>query len=391
MDVNTGEALMRISNIKLIIVVFLNFFVSCTGGDGQGMEVNPWPVHRYDHKNTGRCNFEGTDKLNVIIRKRLQHNQDLLIWPTSSLVSDGRGNIFFMGRTNDFLGLYAVNSSGEVKWYIPNDSSIPINHLSSAVPAIDQSGNIYAVNLYPEGDQEAKGLSCVNSDGEILWVNKEETVYSNGGLNFSNDYSVVYVPDTPPPGPLTAFDTATGEFLWKSNARWTTYTTPAIDDDGTIYYGDTYANLYAINTNGTKKWEINLADYAEDIVSAPAIGEDGTVYVICEYGQLNGPLIAVSRSGKVKWIHEFKEFRIFSSAPAIDPDGRIIVGHAGTVYSFNPDGTIYWSIDLGEGSYSNYRVIIDNRGRVYVYLGRTIWILKGESGEILDQYSLPYE
>jgi eukaryotic-like serine/threonine-protein kinase len=50
---------------------------------------------------------------------------------------------------------------------------------------------------------------------------------------------------------------------------------PAIDADGTIYFGSEDKKVYAIKSDGTKKWELVTGGAAQ----SPAIAADGTLYV----------------------------------------------------------------------------------------------------------------
>ncbi len=54
------------------------------------------------------------------------------------------------------------------------------------------------------------------------------------------------------------------------------YSSPAIGSDGTIYVGSNDKKLYAINSDGTKRWEFLTGNL---VYSSPAIGSDGTIYV----------------------------------------------------------------------------------------------------------------
>ncbi len=79
---------------------------------------------------------------------------------------------------------------------------------------------------------------------------------------------------------------------------WTYFTdgywvlSPVIDADGTIYIGSDDGNLYALNPDGTKKWEfttgVSVFDY-----SSPAIGTDGTINTSLN----NGYIYAIYGSG----------------------------------------------------------------------------------------------
>ena len=62
---------------------------------------------------------------------------------------------------------------------------------------------------------------------------------------------------------------------------------PAIGSDGTVYVGSRTNKLYAINgKSGVKLWEFETGDIVD---SSPAIGSDGTVYV----GSMDKKLYAI--------------------------------------------------------------------------------------------------
>ncbi|UCG69479.1 MAG: PQQ-like beta-propeller repeat protein, partial [Thermoplasmata archaeon] len=92
---------------------------------------------------------------------------------------------------------------------------------------------------------------------------------------------------------------------------------PAIGSDGTIYVGSHDRNLYAINPDGTVKWSFTTSG---SVRSSPAIGSDGTIYV----GSNNFKLFAINQDGTEKW--NFTTGRFVQSSPAIGSDGTIYVG-----------------------------------------------------------------
>ncbi len=71
----------------------------------------------------------------------------------------------------------------------------------------------------------------------------------------------------------------TTRLKWKFETGYVD-SSPAIGQDGTIYIGSYYPgghHLYAINPDGTLKWQYETGSYI--YYSSPAIGEDGTIYV----------------------------------------------------------------------------------------------------------------
>ncbi|MDH7507548.1 MAG: PQQ-binding-like beta-propeller repeat protein, partial [Candidatus Thermoplasmatota archaeon] len=137
---------------------------------------------------------------------------------------------------------------------------------------------------------------------------------------------------------------------------------PAIDEDGTIYVGSWDHYLYAINPNGTLKWKF-LANDA-NIASSPAIGEDGTIY----FGTLwslgdGGKIHAVNPNGTEKWRYQTGD--AVSSAPAIGNDGTIYIGSYDTyLYAMNPDGTLKWRFKTGH--YIKGPSSIADDGTIYI-------------------------
>lgn len=72
---------------------------------------------------------------------------------------------------------------------------------------------------------------------------------------------------------------------------------PCVGPDHTIYVGSQDEYLYAINPDGTKKWEYQALN---DISSSPSIAVDGTVYVRDE-----GDRIYAIKDGSHKWKQNF--------------------------------------------------------------------------------------
>ena len=69
-----------------------------------------------------------------------------------------------------------------------------------------------------------------------------------------------------------------GKLLWEYATTGSILSTPAIGLDGTIYIGTVGGALYAINTDGSSKWsywEMGKSVWR----SSPAIGKDGTIYI----------------------------------------------------------------------------------------------------------------
>ncbi len=81
------------------------------------------------------------------------------------------------------------------------------------------------------------------------------------------------------------------------------------------------------------KWQFSADD---EIVSTPALSEDGTIYFTSRQS-----LYALAPDGKMKW-HYFPGAELGSS-PMLAPDGTIYIVDAGCVmHALNPDGSKRW-------------------------------------------------
>jgi outer membrane protein assembly factor BamB len=164
-------------------------------------------------------------------------------------------------------------------------------------------------------------------------IDSDGTIYCKGAYNALDRYLYAIYPN--------------GTEKWKFKTDGLILgSSPAIDEDGTIYVGSWDHYLYAINPNGSLKWKY-LANDA-NIASSPAIADDGTIY----FGTLwslgdGGKIHAVNPSGIEKWRYQTGD--AVSSAPAIGNDGTIYIGSSDTYfYALYPDGTLKWRFKTGD-------------------------------------------
>jgi outer membrane protein assembly factor BamB len=109
----------------------------------------------------------------------------------------------------------------------------------------------------------------------------------------------------------------------------------AIAQDGTIYVPD--LNLHALSPSGVEKWFFPIGVRT----GSPTIAADGTIYV----GASDRHVYAIQPDGTAKW-NVALDNSIYES-PAIANDGTIYVCTFSSIFALNPDGTQRWSIDLG--------------------------------------------
>jgi len=114
-------------------------------------------------------------------------------------------------------------------------------------------------------------------------------------------------------------------------------TSPAIGMDGTVYISDDNNHFYAINPNGTMKWEFDKGDHGP--ISSPAIDQNNTIYFV------SSSLYAMNPNGTLKWKKIYvDDFGAFS--PILSADGLIFInGISGLdmcLYAIKTNGIIKW-------------------------------------------------
>jgi outer membrane protein assembly factor BamB len=148
-----------------------------------------------------------------------------------------------------------------------------------------------------------------------------------------------------------------GTEKWKYEHDDWTYSSPAIAENGIIYFGCNDGKLYAFYPNGTLKWTLKLT--LGKSMRSPTMGIDGTIYI----GSSDHKFYAIYPNGTIKWKYK-TNFNIYSS-PAIDDNGIIYIGsHDTYLYAFYPNGTVKWKFKAKEEIKS--APAIGDDGTIYV-------------------------
>ena len=215
-------------------------------------------------------------------------------WIYSSPVIGNDDTIYF-GSADTFI--YALYPDGSLRWKYETDAMV----LSS--PAIGEDGTIYCGShdhylyaLYPNNgtlkwrfptEDWIRTSPCIGDDGTIYCVSLDEHLYAinpDGTFKWKTNVGAGTSPTIGRDGAiycgadkLYAINPVNGSVKWSfDNPGYICGGTPCNSLDGTIYFGTNYGTIYAVNSDGTEKWSKHIGSRIE---SAPAIGEDGTVYI----------------------------------------------------------------------------------------------------------------
>jgi outer membrane protein assembly factor BamB len=188
------------------------------------------------------------------------------------------------------------------------------------------------------------GLEKWRVGGTDGWVEGGPAIDSDGTIYFGDFDRYLYAlyPD--------------GTEKWRYKTGGWISSAPAIAKDDIIYFGSWDTKLYAFNPNGTLKWKIGTGG---SIASSPAIGEDGTIYL----GHLDNSICAFNPNGTLKWSYT-TGYKI-ASDPAIGDDGTIYIGSGDSyLYAMYPNGTLRWRFKTGDEIHSHPSIADD--GTIYI-------------------------
>ena len=160
------------------------------------------------------------------------------------------------------------------------------------------------------------------------------------------------------------------EMTWRYQTGGFTYSTPTVTNDA--IYITSNESLVALNLDGSMRWTVPFGGSTtvggitvSGIVSSPAIGNNGNVYV----GSLDNNVYTVDSSGNI--IAMFDTGGEVFSSPVIGPDGTVYIGsESGIVAALNPDGTLRNSIPLSGEIYSTPAY-----ANGFIYVGTTANLL----------------
>jgi outer membrane protein assembly factor BamB len=165
--------------------------------------------------------------------------------------------------------------------------------------------------------------------------------------------------------------------VWRYHADYAGYyCSPAVGDDGTIYFatgmfvlatGYLPGTLYAINPDGTLKWSY----YLSKSFFSPAVGENGWIYVMDH----DYKVYAFTASGALAWTfddfdYSFVKRDMGQRTPAIGADGTVYVGADG-LYALDPEtGERRWHFIRPPGQRECIASpVIAEDGTVFVVIG----------------------
>ena len=264
-------------------------------------------------------------------------------WPMRGGCPKRAGVAFGAGPQNAIVKWTLPLAAGDTSPAIAADHTLWVGTSDGDVVVLSEGGVVQAA-LHTGGAvkssaaRSAAGLSVVGStDGTLYGVDRFGETTSDAGADAADDGG-------DDAGAADAGDEA-GVVVRPARAVFKTtlapiLSSPAIGADGTIYVGTTAGKLVAVAADGSAvKWSATTND---TLGSSPSIARDGTIYI----GSSDHKLYAFDAQGTMKWA--FDAGASIAGSPAVGGDEVVYVATSdGKLYAVTPDGKQRWVYAAG--------------------------------------------
>ncbi len=337
----------------MIVAALLTLAVSMAGQDAAAEAASaPWPMFMGDPAHTSRSAYDTSANPGQAVKW-------VPYWApgNASVVISDRGTYFASSGTV----LYRLGADhAAMNRYVGNDTLM-------GTPAVGWNDTAYVgcTDMF---------IYCLDGNGTKWWeYNTSAPVWSSPAIVQNQTLFVTSAG-------LMSF-TLDGRLNWRALENVTSRSSPAIANNGNIYFGGEDGKLYALDWTGTPIWTFNTTGAVRTSPSIDSAGNvhfgsnDGSVYCLSPDGELiwsyytgapvrssigirsddwsmvltgNGSLTALDPNGSVGWTLKLEGFNVTRSL-AIDAGGICYVGSDTTLYSVKTDGSVRWTYRISTG------------------------------------------
>ena len=316
-------------------------------------------------------------------------NTNLTRWSSNiissgSAVIDNKGHIYIGG---DDGYLYCLNNQGLVIWRYGTTSKI------ISTPAIGLDGNIYFSNWMNST------VYCISPNGSLLWKYVLGDYNTGSSIKIANDGSVYAITSSDISSNI--YSLKNGTLIWNCSIPLISGSTPAIGSDGTIYLVSESHEFIAVNPDGTLKYKQNLlmAHGIDDVLRqskvSVSIDENGIIYVCNQPHYATNYLENIVQyfirayypNGTLKWKCNLLDKITVSGTPTYYK-GILYIGSEDRLVAVNAsNGAILWSKNINYAFYSSSSPLISGNEVIYLTQDNIVYAFN-LSGEQLWNYTL---
>ena len=288
-------------------------------------------------------------------------------------------------------GPIAIAEIGDELW------SFPTGDVIFGSPTVDSSGNIYIGSLNGR-------VYSVDGVGNERWsVQTGDWIEASAAL--SPDETVVYIGSWD--NNLYALDAESGIVQWTFATGSLIFSSPAVSEDGRIFFGGADGFIYALSPDGIALWEVFIGG---EVDASLAIGPNGNLYAATSEGSVvslddelgdelwafqvpvesgaeardviitsscvlsgEGSLFVGCNNyffyalntddGSLRW--KYETGGEIEASPTLGIDGNLLVSSRdGYLYALGPSGDLSWRSNIGPNFYT--AATVDEIGRIYV-------------------------
>jgi outer membrane protein assembly factor BamB len=295
----------------------------------------PWPMLQHDQAHTGTSAYVGPSS----------NTTNWIFGPIGGITSSptvGSDGTVYITSSDGYM--YALNPDGSLKWKY-DFGEIPYS------PVMDSNGTIYVPTTghifflsSATGTPERAPL-VIKSLGAILTPAQNGLIYAN----FGN-------------GSMVAL-TSSGNVVWSLKADCAG-SALAIGSSGYIFcvVQKNGSHLIAVTPNGEIAWTSGSAPGNQTVNPDPVVDSSGNIY----FDGTDGNLYAVNSLGVKLWNSGQIGVGNVTSAPIIAPNGDIVVGGTGGVYSLEYSSSTQTLQEVWQAPASTVTwIAADSPGNVY--------------------------
>ena len=265
----------------------------------------------------------------------------------------GRDGLIYIGSNDSHM--YAIDRDGRPVWRFKATHKVAsFAKLTSKgrLLFIDQNKKIFGMKV------PSKGMA------DSSWPTFQGDNQNSGRFYVRSADPAVPAPE-PPPTPPDPDAPGQAKWFFEGCQSNDFHANPALGDDGTLYINCNYPTFkfFAINPDGSEKWSHSYAEEGQfPHITAGTVHPDGgdvlyAVSGVCgqskDFECERGKLVRADEEGNIVWATDIKVG--VPSSPAIGPDGTIYLNtwtmrlfensDTGFTYAFNADGEQVWSVD----------------------------------------------